>query len=213
MSNVAHSTLAGADLHDAKGVAAATSGQVYVANGAGTGVWQKLDNTSLAALGNPFANVLIVQDQQVTNTSSQVGLASGTDNVRTLNTVVTNSISGASLTSNQITLPAGTFIIDALIPSTCVGLPAGSGFNTQSHLFDVTAATKILFGTSIGQLDHTGSTGSNVGNIASIRGVFTLAGSHALSVRTRCNFNITGGVAANAGNVEVYTNVMIWRIA
>lgn len=34
-----HSALTGADLHEPKGVAAATSGQVYVANGAGSGAW------------------------------------------------------------------------------------------------------------------------------------------------------------------------------
>lgn len=34
-----HSALTGADLHEPKGVASATSGQVYVANGAGSGAW------------------------------------------------------------------------------------------------------------------------------------------------------------------------------
>lgn len=35
----AHSTLTGADLHEPKGVASANSGEVYVANGAGSGAW------------------------------------------------------------------------------------------------------------------------------------------------------------------------------
>lgn len=34
-----HKDLAGADLHEPKGIAAATSGQVYIANGSGTGAW------------------------------------------------------------------------------------------------------------------------------------------------------------------------------
>lgn len=34
-----HNLLTGADLHESKGVATATSGQVYVADGAGSGVW------------------------------------------------------------------------------------------------------------------------------------------------------------------------------
>ena len=37
MANVAHSTLTGADLHEPKGVASASSGDIYVANGAGSG--------------------------------------------------------------------------------------------------------------------------------------------------------------------------------
>jgi hypothetical protein len=39
MVNVPHSTLTTTDLHEPKGAAAATSGQVYVANGSGSGVW------------------------------------------------------------------------------------------------------------------------------------------------------------------------------
>ena len=39
---VAHSSLTGADLHEPKGVAGATSDTVYVANGAGSGTWSKL---------------------------------------------------------------------------------------------------------------------------------------------------------------------------
>lgn len=39
MANVNHSTLTDPYLHEPKGVAAASSGDVYVANGAGSGVW------------------------------------------------------------------------------------------------------------------------------------------------------------------------------
>lgn len=39
MVNVAHSTLPNVDLHEPKGVSTATSGQVYVANGSGSGAW------------------------------------------------------------------------------------------------------------------------------------------------------------------------------
>ena len=35
----AHSTLTGADLHEPKGVAAASAGQIYIADGAGSGAW------------------------------------------------------------------------------------------------------------------------------------------------------------------------------
>lgn len=39
MTTTVHSTLTGADLHESKGVATALSGEVYVADGAGSGVW------------------------------------------------------------------------------------------------------------------------------------------------------------------------------
>lgn len=39
MATTPHSTLTGADLHEPKGVATATSGQIYIANGSGSGAW------------------------------------------------------------------------------------------------------------------------------------------------------------------------------
>lgn len=38
-----HSTLTGSDLHEPKGVAAATANQVYVSNGSGSGVWTSIE--------------------------------------------------------------------------------------------------------------------------------------------------------------------------
>jgi len=37
--SVEHSTLTGSDLHEPKGVASASTGQVYIANGSGSGAW------------------------------------------------------------------------------------------------------------------------------------------------------------------------------
>ena len=42
MANVQHSTMTGANLHEPKGVAAASADTVYVADGAGSGTWQKI---------------------------------------------------------------------------------------------------------------------------------------------------------------------------
>lgn len=47
MPTVSHATLTGADLHEPKGIGSAGSGTVYVANGAGTGVWTS--STALSA--------------------------------------------------------------------------------------------------------------------------------------------------------------------
>lgn len=53
---VEHSTLTTTDLHEPKGVAVATSGQVYVANGSGSGTWKDgvdelVLNASLLVIG------------------------------------------------------------------------------------------------------------------------------------------------------------------
>lgn len=47
-----HSALTGADLHEPKGVAAASSGTVYVANGSGSGSWIPAPYTVSASLAD-----------------------------------------------------------------------------------------------------------------------------------------------------------------
>ncbi|AAG02613.1 gp29 [Roseobacter phage SIO1] len=42
MANVEHSSLTGSALHEPKGTATANSGEVYVANGSGSGTWQPI---------------------------------------------------------------------------------------------------------------------------------------------------------------------------
>lgn len=51
MPNVTHASLTGADLHEPKGVASTTLGNVYVANGAGSGSWQRLTQASVSVNG------------------------------------------------------------------------------------------------------------------------------------------------------------------
>lgn len=48
MANVVHANLPDSELHEPKGVATATSGLVYVANGASSGAWQLLPPTSIS---------------------------------------------------------------------------------------------------------------------------------------------------------------------
>lgn len=45
MTNKAHSTLTGSDLHEPKGIGSATSGQVYISNGSGSGTWTDTGST------------------------------------------------------------------------------------------------------------------------------------------------------------------------
>lgn len=60
MANVEHSALTGSALHEPKGTATATSGEVYVANGSGSGTWQPIHrhlgvSTSFDATGPTYA--------------------------------------------------------------------------------------------------------------------------------------------------------------
>jgi hypothetical protein len=50
MATVQHKDIAEAQLHEPKGASAASTGSVYVSNGAGSGVWKKSDTTTLKGL-------------------------------------------------------------------------------------------------------------------------------------------------------------------
>ena len=85
---------------------------------------------------------MFVRDEKASATvaGSSVATAMPTAQTRVLNTVVSNNIAGASLSANQITLPAGTYRFNADAPST-----------TNAHrafLFNVTDAVVSILGTN-----------------------------------------------------------------
>ena len=143
---------------------------------------------------------LHVRDVKASGISGGASQAAGTD-ARTLNTIVRNTIAGASLSSDQITLPAGTYTIDAAAPAyKCTG--------SQAWLYSVTDATDVLLGTSARS-----DGGNNVTTYSHIRGSFTLPAQKSLTIRQYTQGeNSSGlGVAVNSGKGEVYTDVNIWR--
>lgn len=50
MANIAHASLTGAELHEPKGVSTATLGDVYVANGTGSGSWSNVGTSSFTGM-------------------------------------------------------------------------------------------------------------------------------------------------------------------
>lgn len=49
MANVQHASLTGSDLHEPKGADTASANQVYVADGAGSGTWQKITPSQVSS--------------------------------------------------------------------------------------------------------------------------------------------------------------------
>jgi hypothetical protein len=125
---------------------------------------------------------------------------------RTLNTVVTNGISGSSLTSNQFTLPAGTYIIQV----------AGSGLNltgladAQERVYDTTSSTTLL-NVSWFVLGNSSPTPS------AMQGTFTLAASHVLEIDiwlpTSISINQVGASDVTSGVAPVWTDIIIRKIS
>lgn len=137
------------------------------------------------------------------------GTAGGTNTVgtqtRTLNTLRGNTITGASLGSNQITLPAGTYRVRAIVPAVNVE-------THRAYLYNVTDSSIILLGNSC---NARASVDSDLTSSSShIFGRFTLAAQKVIEVRHYTNSAVTtyglGAPVANSGN-EVYTMIEIIR--
>lgn len=196
-----HQNLTGADLHEPKGAAAAAINKVYVSDGSGSGAWTAL----------PFAsNLLHVRDQRTSGTNGQT-ITTGSYQKRELQTSVTNEITSASLASHQITLPAGTYFAEI---KCTVGSGSATNINSKIRLYNTTTSATLLSGT--GTRFGTVSTGFQVDLLHVINGRFTLAGASVLELQDYVNAtsgSVLGGVAYTTGDVEVYADVLIWKVA
>lgn len=146
--------------------------------------------------------MLIVQDEKTSGTNGGT-FTSGAWQQRTLNTASTNTITGASLSSNQITLPSGTYYARWTAPAyTCD--------EHQTRFVSTPTATITLYGTS----EHTNSTVFLTTNSEG-SGVFSISGSTVFQLEHRCQTTrATDGFGdANAfGNTQVYARVEIWKL-
>lgn len=73
MPTVQHKTLTDPDLHEPKGVSSATNGQVYVADGAGSGAWKEYPTATETLKG-----ILLKAATVAALTDSTTGTADGT---------------------------------------------------------------------------------------------------------------------------------------
>lgn len=209
---VAHKNLTGTDLHIIKGADTATVGKVPVANGSGDAPFALLTHTSLQTTGNPFgAQLLHVREEQSTGVGTSTASAA-TFNVQVLNTVKTNEISGASLASNTITLPAGTYFIHARAVNYTASVGSASYGKVKARLRNTTAGTTLIEGTTIG-FQNGGASAIYIPMPPSeVLGRFTLAGATDIQLQA---YPVSGGAPAahGGGGVEVYAEVLIWKIA
>jgi hypothetical protein len=147
--------------------------------------------------------LLHVRDEKADNTDGGT-FTSGAWRTRTLNTEVTNEISGASLAANQITLPAGTYEIEATAP----------GWNCGDHktkLCNITDTADTIVGTT-----ESAGAANNSNGRSLVRGRFTIAGAKVFELQHRCSTTAatTGfGQGAGFGVVEVYAEVLIRKVA
>ncbi len=148
--------------------------------------------------------VLHVQDEKAAATAGGT-FTSGAWRTRDLNTVTVNQITGASLASNKVTLPAGTYFAQWAAPAYFVD-------RHQSKLYNVTDAADIAIGagaysaTALADAEITESQGS---------GYFVLAGVKDIELRHRCQTTDATngfGFGMNLGVVEVYGRLTILKL-
>jgi len=157
----------------------------------------------IASGTDTFSTALLhIQDQQTNGTSGGT-FTSGAWRTRTLNTAITNEISGASLSSNQITLPAGTFWIEASAPAVSVQ-------EHKAKLVNISDVSDTILGTSaFASNANTGATCS------SVSGRFTIAGAKVFEIQHQGSTtkSTTGfGRPSTFSVIEVYSDVKIWKV-
>lgn len=159
--------------------------------------------TSVASLISASQKFIHVRDQKPAGTAGGTFTA-GSLLQRTLNTVMFNSISGASLASNAISLPAGEYYVEASAPAYAVN-------RHQAVLYNVTDSVGVIVGTS--EFAHASYQGSSS---SIIRGRISLAAPKSVDIRHICETSaaVAGfGVKCDLGLTEVFTEVMIWKIS
>lgn len=123
---------------------------------------------------------------------------------REITELTVNEVTGASLASNQIVLPAGTYIIMAELLAYNGG---GSSRDVKAKLRNISDAADIIVGRVASEISS-GETG-----VATVKGKFTLAAQKTVALQMRASgVTVTAGEPATFSDAEVYTDAMIWKV-
>lgn len=144
---------------------------------------------------------LILHVEDVKNNNVNGGDSAAGTNIRVLNTVRTNTIVGASLAANRVTLPAGTFRIIA-------DAPAYIANSHKVYLYNVTDAAVAL----IGRNAYSATTDTTSTHSA-LFGVLTIVAPKVFELRHFINTARVSnglGVLTNAAMSEIYAR--LWAI-
>lgn len=166
-----------------------------------------VDPSNVPTRGNVAAAIAVgtnrmhVQHKVAAGTNSGNYPGAGAWTTRPLTTVITNTISGASLASNLITLPAGTYRVRARSPMFRVN-------QNTSRLYDTTNSVTLIEGSSTFSNDQCDSN-------SWIEGEFTLAGTadvaHQAAADSARTVNAYGH-STNYGSYCIYGEVILEKI-
>jgi hypothetical protein len=146
--------------------------------------------------------IMIVRDEKSSGTDGGT-FTSGAWRTRTLNDVTFNTIAGASLGSDQITLPAGTYLVTASAPA----------YNVNSHILKLANITDTS-DQIIGSVENAASTDESITRSV-IDDSFVLAGEKVFELQHQCDTTRASrgfGLPAAFSVVEVYAKIKIEKI-
>jgi hypothetical protein len=149
---------------------------------------------------NQFA---IFNEQQATNTNGG-DFTSGSYVKRILNTTIINTISGCTLTSSVISLPAGTYNATAYAPAYSIN-------GHRIRLQNTTASTTIVLGVNCFANHSSPATTHSF-----LNATFTLSATSNIELQHRCETTRTVnglGTLCNFGDNEVYAQIQIEKVA
>ncbi len=168
--------------------------------------WIEYQSTFSNVGSENVTGTLNVREEQAANTDSGTFTQDAWQK-RTLNTVVTNTISGSTLTSDVISLPAGTYEVMARAPAHRVD-------RHKARLRNTTDGADLIIGSTAFARQ---TSGDSFGSDSNVIGRFTLAAQKDIELQHRCETTqaINGfGVEANIDSkIEVYSEVTIRKIA
>ena len=175
---------------------------VFVSEGSGN--WRCLDYQR--ATGRPVNGIVPiyrVREEQNSGTNS-AGASSTTWADIVLNTEETAGIAGASLSSNQVTLPAGTYDV---FGEFTYSLGSTNAANIRTRLYDVSNATVLLESPSI-------RAHQNLTQLIPVVGRITLVDSTVVAFQARSSTSGGGtGTAGSLGDVEIYSGIAFEKVA
>lgn len=144
----------------------------------------------------PYIKVTETQTSGTNGSTASTGVWTTT----VLNTKDSDTANIAALSGNQITLPAGTYLVNASIPGYEVG-------GIQARLQNITASSTLLTGTSTPD-----GAAINVSITSNITGIVTLSISSAIALQYQVS--IAGNIGrANSFGTEVYSVITFTKIA
>lgn len=154
------------------------------------------DSTNWVLISNGAVPLLHVREEQASGTSA--GTATGPTTItRVLNTVKTNGIAGASLSSNQVTLPAGTYEAWVRVPA----------FASDVHRAWLASASGVV-------LLGAAANGSGAETQSFTVGQFTLASTTAVWISHYLKYSGSNGLGtATSQSTEIYAEAIFRKVA